>query len=290
MTDPYPPIYLAADRASQNAQQLFLCLNRLRFSSLVVIAGLSGIASHVNGLKDAVPLLVVLGWLLALGLSLALRLGRFDDKWFQCRAIAENVKRLVWQYASGVRIDDEVPDTDADDAFVDGVGRLRDRVKTLAGSLAEELQDGETITEWMRASRSKSPAERLAQYKTARLQDQIDWYSRKAKFNGDQEKKWFFMVLISELLALAVAFVQLRLWVEVSIATVFVTFSATLVAWSQLKRFSDLASAYIVAAEDLRGFQSRFSTAGPEKLSELVEQVEQAISREHRVWLTRRVN
>jgi len=229
-----------------------------------------------------------MGWLVALALSFALRLGRFDDRWFQCRAIAENVKRLTWQYSMAAELDGDGSKDEADGAFVRAIEQLRGRVESLAGALAPELRSGETITQWMRQTRQKPAEERLALYRSGRLQDQIDWYTAKASFNGKRESVWFFVLFAAEFGALTIAIVQAATGASINTSAVFASLAAALVAWTQIKRFSDLSSTYLVAAEDLRGFQAIFSNAKTDKLSEIVEKVEQGISREHRVWLVRR--
>ena len=64
-----------------------------------------------------------------------------------------------------------------------------------------------------------------------------------------------------------------------------------MLAWSQLKRFSDLATTYAVAAEDISRISVKYSTVETqEDLDAMVSDVEDAVSREHSMWLTRRVS
>jgi hypothetical protein len=63
-----------------------------------------------------------------------------------------------------------------------------------------------------------------------------------------------------------------------------------LLVWSQTKRYSDLATTYAVAAEDLNQISAKYTNAeDAEALASFVSDVEEAVSREHGMWLARRV-
>jgi hypothetical protein len=63
-----------------------------------------------------------------------------------------------------------------------------------------------------------------------------------------------------------------------------------LIAWSQRKHSSDLDTSYPIAAGDLRRIgEVRLKVETQEQLDLLVQEVETAVSREHSMWLARRV-
>jgi hypothetical protein len=66
--------------------------------------------------------------------------------------------------------------------------------------------------------------------------------------------------------------------------------SAGAIAWMQTKRFSDLDVSYSIAANDLRRISAERKNAETEEdVQILVKEIETAVSREHSMWLTRRI-
>jgi hypothetical protein len=66
--------------------------------------------------------------------------------------------------------------------------------------------------------------------------------------------------------------------------------AAGLIAWSQIKRFSDLSTSYAIASGHLRRInETHRHVLGYPELIMLVTQIEAAVSREHTMWLARRV-
>jgi hypothetical protein len=66
--------------------------------------------------------------------------------------------------------------------------------------------------------------------------------------------------------------------------------AAGLIAWSQIKRFSDLSTSYAIASGHLRRInETHRHVLGYPELIMLVTQIAAAVSREHTMWLARRV-
>jgi hypothetical protein len=65
--------------------------------------------------------------------------------------------------------------------------------------------------------------------------------------------------------------------------------ATSLIAWKQLKRFDELASAYSLTAHELGIIKSRFSAVeNRDALAAFVSDAENAFSREHTQWAARR--
>lgn len=127
-------------------------------------------------------------------------------------------------------------------------------------------------------------------YLRDRVQDQAEWYASKAKANSRYETRWFWFILAAEGTAVLAAFIRLNCVQEFNPTGGIVAMAACLVAWSQTKRFSDLANAYCVAALDLKMIKERYGQAATEEsLQQLVDEAEAAISREHRLWVEKRI-
>ena len=134
-----------------------------------------------------------------------------------------------------------------------------------------------------------SMTDRHAFYTHHRVRDQIDWYRQRAKSNADAESTWFAAVLIAESLAIVAAVVRILTVHEFNPTGGIAAIAACFVAWSQTKRFSDLANSYGVACRDLNGLRTSAEHVHDEAaLQQFVVEVENAVSREHRLWVERR--
>src|SRR5689334_22308850 len=94
----YPSLMRAADSASGAAQRGFLRLNVAQLIILVVTALVTGWTPPSPDAQRWVAVAVALMMFVALGVATVLRLNKFDERWFRCRALAENVKSAVWYF------------------------------------------------------------------------------------------------------------------------------------------------------------------------------------------------
>jgi hypothetical protein len=168
--------------------------------------------------------------------------------------------------------------------------RLKERLPELQTQFALTTPSGELITDWMRETSELPILDRVALYRQYRLEDQLKWYSNKANLNATRRSQWFWALFLIEAASILYAALQAWLLPRVSLLGFLGAFSAGIVAWIQIKRHSDLSTSYAVAAEDLALISERFKLAFDQKsVNALVENVEEAVSREHSMWLARRV-
>ncbi len=166
-----------------------------------------------------------------------------------------------------------------------------ERLATLvpAGSL-RQLQVGlnsEEITAYMQQQREGDWGARRTLYVRERIEDQIEWYGRKATQNNRYARLWFLAALATQIAAAGFA-CQLILRPEShwNLISFFTTVAASSVGWSQAKRHEELQTTYQLAVGELIEIkESQVATGGTE--AEFVEAIvsgEGAISREHTVW------
>ncbi len=228
--------------------------------------------------------------LVALTISIIQRVRRLDDQWFKCRAIAENVKSAAWFFALQPNPQGAIDRREHEDRFLEEVEKIRQRFPEQAARLAGHHTGGTEITQWMRSTQELPLADKLALLKKERIQDQISWYDRKAKSNVGREGLWAYCFIVLESTAVAAALLQVWMLWRYSTAGVVATVAAAALTWAQTRRYSDLANSYAVAAQDLRLLLERSDRVGdPSSFLALVKDVEMAISREHSMWLGRRV-
>ena len=182
-------------------------------------------------------------------------------------------------------------DSTAKQSFIDQLRRIRAARPSSPKDLAQSLDaNAQTLSSFMNDMRRKSLDERRNLYLESRLRDQKTWYSDKAKFNSKKESCWFWTIVILQVLAVALAII----WaasssLPVNMVPLLMTCAASAIAWSQIKRYGELAQTYSLASQEL-GDQEAIASDITEEADflALVEQVEETISREHTMWCARR--
>ena len=132
--------------------------------------------------------------------------------------------------------------------------------------------------------------ERRDFYIRARIRDQKTWYANKAKANADNGAKWFWTIAILQVVIAALAIAQAASGgLGINPIPIVTTSAAAIAAWSQMKRHDELAQSYALAAQELEEIETIASNQTSEDaFSQLVEQAENSISREHTMWCARR--
>ena len=288
--DCYPSLYYSADAAAASAQRTYLLLQRAHLGSLV--------AAAVTGIFVSLATGAAISWtfaamaiLLAGGL-LVFWVGRsrqYDKVWFDCRAIAESIKSMTWRFMMRTPPFDNA--SSADDGFILQMREIRearpDCQKHLAAAAAAS---GTVITDFMRQVRGLSFDQRKSLYIQERLRDQKFWYSRNAQLNARNGERLFWATAGLQGGAMAAAIIQaVAGGIGFNIVPVFTTWAAAFAAWNQMKRYDELTKAYSVPAQELAELEAIASSLAAEgDFPQLVEQVEEAISREHTMWCARR--
>jgi len=142
----------------------------------------------------------------------------------------------------------------------------------------------------MKEIRNMSVKERFDFYLKHRVEDQLKWYSKKAKENSKSRTKWF--ILMIGLQTFAVIFVLCRIaWPEFKYwpPEVLAVASGGILTWIHVKKFQDLSSAYSLAAYEISIIKAGATNINTEEdLSNFVLDTENAFSREHTQWIARK--
>jgi hypothetical protein len=260
-------------------------LTKAQLGLLAATALLSGWNPKLDEWQRATAIVTCLLIAAVLAMNVWLRYGAYDDTWFRCRALAENIKSAMWYFImlpAPQRVESERE-------FLRQVEEMQERLPGISKQLSLHRIDGPIVTDWMRDIQALSTAEKLAAYRAERVQNQIAWYQSKAASNARRERQWQAAIFILEFLALVYAgFYAWKLWQFNAVGGV-AGISAAFVAWMQTKRHSDLANSYAVAEEDLRRIAAKREHAASDlEIARFVREVETAVSREHSMWLARR--
>ena len=286
-----PALHNAADKASIIGQRRYIAL--FRFNLLLLILGAVLSAVSLQSPSDKATVAAIAGALFTLSLLVAGSIGfkRYEKTWYGGRAIAESVKTLAWKYMTGAEpYEIRLANKDANERFRLDLSTILDQRRHLSGALQGELSNSPQITEKMRLIRGLTTKERKAIYITQRIKNQRAWYTEKATTNQNKEWWWFVLILTAQGLAAASAFILVRSpSFPLRLGGVFAALAAGSIAWLQMKRHQELAQSYNLAAQELGLIAITAEDVNTdEELSKCVSDAENAISREHTMWIARR--
>jgi hypothetical protein len=153
-----------------------------------------------------------------------------------------------------------------------------------------EYTAGALITPAMGKLRSQALSERKQNYRKYRILDQQVWYAKKAKWNSETSRRWFFGLIAVNVFALGFALFRIEYpTVDHWPTDIFVAAAASVMGWVQTKRFQELAGSYALTAHEIMLLDAMLpSDQSDEKFSSFVGDAENAFSREHTQWRARR--
>ena len=289
----YPCLFQSSDSASLIEQKSYINLCRIDFSLIVLAAFFSGFSLNPSlKILKWCALFALISLILSFCLKLIIKIGKWDKKWFDTRAVAESVKTVTWRYIMGVEpYENSLSAEDLDRKFVNKLDEILRSASKASGSLAKNVGSEQQISNRMREVRQMNIEERKTIYLQQRIKDQKDWYSKKAKYNSGKETMWFWVTIIVELLAILTAIYMFNtLNSTFNPIGTFTTLVVVFTAWNQTKKYGELSQSYTIAAQELISIESlAVHIKNEEKLSDYVRDTENAISREHTMWCAKRV-
>ena len=280
----FPALYRSANELSLEFQTHFLRTLGLHLI-LLVIAAILSIVSIPHWSIATLQLLALLG---ALFCSIYLFSKRPDRYWYAGRAVAESIKTITWRYVCCAEPFQGGNDLARKD-FQQKLKAILDQNKDVAQEYSKHL-DSPQITAVMTTMRDLSLDERRKIYTADRINDQLTWYAKKATFNKKASTGFFWMLIATNGAAvlcsiLRITFVDVAFWPT----DIFVAAAASLLSWMQAKRFSELASSYALAANEIGLIREQsLQPCTENEFSLFVSDAENAFSREHTQWVARK--
>jgi hypothetical protein len=234
---------------------------------------------------DVAAIVIAVGFLIALASELATWVHQPERDWYSGRALAESAKTLAWRYAVAADpFPEEMPESEARSILrrrLDEVSaEARDRVTIGSGNAV--------VTPKMTELRISPFGRRRAAYIAGRTEEQHRWYARKARANRKSATMWRLLLILSEVIALVLAALRIFGGWAVDFAGLLGALIAAGAAWTALKQHSPLASAYSTAAAELAIQADRLVDLNETEWASAVADAEEAISREHTLWLASR--
>jgi hypothetical protein len=289
----YPAVFLAADRASSGAQDEYLNLTRGTLILLVAGAGFAAVSPvfTTSSVKAAFAVSSAISLAASVLLTLYLKARKPEQLWYGGRAVAESAKSMAWRYMTqAAPYVANSSSAEVDRQFVFSLESIIKERKQLAFGFGGEFAKQPQISDRMRSVRAGRLAERCKVYIAERICDQRVWYGNQARSNRTSENRYFKIVFVSQLAALAAAIALLR-WPDsvVRLTGFFASLASALIAWLQLKQHKELAQSYSIAELELGFIEEKARhIKTEEEFSDFVSDAENAISREHTLWIARR--
>jgi len=281
-----PSLYRAANKASFDGQNAYFLSLGAYLLLLILAAAVSyGAATSVAGATASAILFLV-----TLGILIVIRVMHPDDTWYNGRAVAESVKTRAWRWMMRAEpYDDCDKPTMMAKQFIHDLKAILNQNRTLSGKLPTNEYLMEPITDAMNAVRAMTVDERLSIYKSDRIQNQADFYSRKAVFNKKRSRRWFWISVALHAVAIIMLLLKIRTPSFSLPVTVVATAASAVLTWLQAKKHNELASSYSLTAHEIVLIKGEsLSIKDERELSDFVMNTETAFSREHTQWVARK--
>jgi hypothetical protein len=287
----YPALYKAADAASTQAQKIYMRL--VAIDLILTAAGALITIYNYECPSTKGWIYIVSGLLIGITflLTIVLKSRKFDKIWYKGRALAESAKTLTWRFITcSQNFEIAIPEASARQIFLDRLKELSDDYDGISEFLDTQILSGTSISDVMLENRKKSTNERKALYLNERIIDQKNWYANKAKQNKKKKNFFFYAILVAQFVTVLASAILFKYptssWNVVGLLT---TISAALLAWLQLKQHESLSQAYTTAVIELNYIEDKcIAVTTDDELSKFVLDSENAISREHTLWLAQK--
>lgn len=290
----YPNLYQASNKESIESQKLYLHFMRVNLIAAILATML--VMYNFQRVDYLLYIYILSASLFGIsGLSTCiLWIKKFEDRWYKGRAVAESCKTLSWRFmmkSEYFEISEEnIQGIQLQARFQGRIGEVESEYKGFVETLDCSLLRKPYITDKMREVRGYDFNQRKEFYIKERIKNQIDWYSTKGDYNKSSSDKWFIIILISHISAiLFTIYLITNPTSEWNIVGVFSTIAASAMSWLQLKQHQELKQAYTTAVLELNKIlELSNSIINEESFSKFVLDSENAISREHTLWVVQR--
>jgi hypothetical protein len=284
--DDLPALYKSADKASLDAQRTYFNLLRAGLIFQIVAVAVSLLPTRFGSF---VAIIAAVAFGISLLLTIVLKTMHYERTWYGGRAAAESAKTSAWRYAVCAEpYLRQLDDRNADELLTKTLNDVIQQRKNLAGAIASSLE-GNEITEKMRTIRKMDVGNRISLYLKGRIKEQREWYSRKSEYSRKAMGRLFYCSILAQFVAFVFAIIRTAAPDFPNITGIFAVVATSVFTWLQAKKHQELVQSYSIAAAELGLIveKGRHVTTESE-LSTFVGDAENAISREHTLWVSRR--
>lgn len=287
----FPILFKIADEKSNSSQKKFININ-LSILVLLILSSLSSIFTTQISAPESIVIFCTCCLILSTLLNLFILFFKPEKSWYEGRAIAESVKTLTWKLITGTTpFDLNLSDKEYQSIFEENLKKIIGQKKDFFVLIGKKYPNENMISDEMIEIRKSSFEKRKRIYLESRIQNQINWYSINSKKNSTHKNITFIFMIGFQILGILFFILELNSLIKVSFTSISIALTSILLTWLQLKRFQELTESYAITAMELKFIKdkSKFIT-NDDELAKYVDDSENAISREHTLWLARRDN
>lgn len=287
----FPNYFQASDSASLKAQRNYLNITRIDLLSMILASAMA--IYNYQSTQSKLLVYVISGLLLLVGLILTiiLKTKKYEDIWYQGRALAESCKTLTWRFVCCSEYFENCLDiSEAKKRFVERIKELSNEFKELSIAMNSKTLNLPIISDKMIEIRAYDLQKRKDYYIQNRIEDQKKWYADKAEYNSEKYNFWFWCVIVSQAISLiSIVFLIANPDSNWNFVGLLTTISASALSWLQLRQHQELKQAYTTATQELNFIVTLTDQITTEdSFSKFVLDSENAVSREHTLWLAQR--
>lgn len=287
----FPCTYLDSDKASLTAQYFYKNSNWgiliVMLCCIIAVATSEHITSGIDHFEKIVGFFLLLTAIA----STLLLIFKPERNWYVGRAIAESVKTLSWRFMMRSAPFNTANETADKNKFIKRVKEVADAGLMDGFNPKLRTVHSEVVTQKLIAIREMGYSDRKAFYAKHRIQDQIDWYTKKSKTNKILSTRFSIAIISCQLLATVYLIFFGDDFRDINLTEVLVFVATTLIAIMEMNKYKELHQSYLFTSMELNFIRNKFNTIQDDaELDEFVGESEQAISREHTMWLARRGN
>lgn len=281
----YPGLFHSADEASNRAQRHFLRLVRFEYFLLFVCAVFAlGLSDH-----RGYYLAYTLAFLASMGAMILRSMQKPEQTWYRSRALAESVKTMTWRFAMRAVPFDDAKSADARADFRTLLQGVLETNKEVASVFDRSNSNAEQLPNEVQTTREFSLADRKRIYLNERVEEQRKWYHDKSESNRRAAKLWFTASIAAYVVGFF--FILVRVFDPAVMGwptEPFLIIAASIVGWTQIKKFNELAAAYSLTAQEIGLAEIPIRDAQTNgAFSAAVNEAELVFSREHTQWSAR---
>lgn len=283
----FPELLNSIEVVSANAQKRFYVTTG---ATLVLLA-----AGSVTALVPATffhnigSLLTLVLFIAALVLQISKVAQKAEKEWYEARSAAESIKTASWEFAVGGEVFRKSGPNESDEEkrYINVLKKILHNVKSL--DVGAGGQQNSAVTDSMKKLRATNIQNRCKVYREKRVQDQIQWYSRKAEFNRKSGILFSGFVIVLEFAAVILGVARVMGSIGINLLGPIAAIASGLVGWMQAKKYTNLAEVYAMTSQEINLLQStlRADVTEPE-WAQSVHDAEAAFSRENTMWQARR--
>jgi len=282
----YPAIWHATNRVANEAQATYVFILRANLFLLFLTPAIALLASSFPVTLMLLPFPLVLSTVA----SLVLVLGKVRERWYGGRAATESIKSSAWKYAMRAAPFDNDLESEMKAQYIREVDSILKQNKARLKLPAQCDSTPEQISNTMLSVRAMSWQDRKLKYCEARIDEQYKWYSARSNASSRKSSVFFSAVILAQASACISAFICAYTRAAIpNFASVFSSLASVCLAWLNFRAYDTVSQAYSIAAVDLMSAKTVANDVLDEAtFRQFVSDTENAISREHVMWVSRR--